>query len=144
MYTIRTKANCLMSASFFDLEPRDIVCNDVILPSEFDHASRYNRHNVSMWLIGNEYGAVCAIFASHEKDALDSACNIGMMEEFLIHKDSTTGLYDKDGTTLGNDGKLHDLDHCWVAEADLQAERDIKLIVKLARADEAGHDHLDF
>ena len=143
MYTIHTKGNRLIHGQTVMLEAKDIICNDVNLPKEFDEVSNFNPYNIRLWVIGNEYGAVCGIFASHEQNALDNACNANAMESFRA--ESEDSARDDEGyVSLGNAGEAYDLDNCWIAEVDLQAERDIMFIVKLARASEGGHDNLDF
>jgi hypothetical protein len=156
MFKLYTKANRLMVANEFSVSPESIICNDVMLPATMDEASRFNPHNVRLWLIGHGHGPVCAIFASHEQDALDAACDANMMESFMISEEDTKAYYDACATNdgehpeginyaaLGNAGELHDLDDAWIAEVDFDAARDIMLIVKLARAAEGGHDTLDF
>lgn len=154
MFKIHTKANRLMAANEFNLEGKNIICNDVFLPREFDNASRYNPHNVRLWLIGHFYGAVCAIFASHEQDALDAACDANMMESFQVSEEESEAYYEAlddsgehpDGisyTGLGNASELHNLDDCWIAEVDFDASRDALLIVALARASQDGADNLE-
>ncbi len=161
MFTIYTKSfdggpfNC-RPAGKFDIPADKIICNDVMLPAEIDASCSFNCNHVRLWVVGNEYGALFAIFAGHEQDALDSACDAGMMESFALDANDTQLFYNEcdpetgehpDGleyTHLGNAGELHDLEHCWIAEADFQAERDIQFIVKLARAAEGGHNTLDF
>ena len=141
MYKIYTVSNRLMSANEFNVEPANIICNDVTLPKDFDEASGYNPHNIRAWAIGHCHGVVCVIFASHEQDALDAACDANMMESFLAEEQD----YDDESLTgLGNASELHNLSDCWMAEVEFQASRDIKLLIKLARAAEGGHDTLDF
>ena len=152
MYTIHTKGNRLIHRQTVMLEAKDIICNDVNLPKEFDEVSNFNPYNIRLWVIGNEYGAVCAIFASHEQDALDNACDANAMESFLVTNEEDlkeyhshdAGVTGPDYAALGNASELHDLNNCWIAEVDLQANRDIMFIVKLARASEGGHNNLDF
>ncbi len=57
--------NCL-PAREVELEDERILCNDIILPF-----GEFNPHNVRLWVIGNEFGALGAVWASHEQDALD-------------------------------------------------------------------------
>lgn len=130
-----------MASMAFEVKSENIICNDVTLPREIDNNSGMNPHNVRLWVIGHPYGAVC---------------DAGMLESFVLsEKDSNTypaECDDKTGvhpdgieyTSLGNAGELHDLTDCWITEADLQAARDIQLIVKLARAAEGGHETLEF
>lgn len=156
MFKLYTKANSMMVANEFNLEGEHIICNDVMLPGDIDSDARYNPHNVRMWLIGHYHGAVCAIFASTEQDALDEACDKGQLESFQVSEEETQAYHEAcdpdtgehpDGinyTGLGNASELHDLDDMWIAEVEFKADRDIALIVKLARASEGGHDNLDF
>lgn len=150
MFKIHTIANRLMPANVFSVSPESIICNDVMLPSDFDCSSVFNPHNVRMFLIGHMHGPVCAIFASCEQDALDAAVDANMMECFMVSEEDAKEYYSAEEgqqvnyTALGNAGELHDLEDCWIAEVEFKADRDIKLIVALARAGEGGHDTLDF
>lgn len=156
MFTLYTKANRLMVANQFNLEGEHIICNDVVLPSSIDDGARFNPHNVRLWVIGHCHGAVCALFASNEQDALDQACDSGQLESMQVSEEESKAYYDAcdqntgehpegiNYTALGNAGELHDMDDAWIAEVDFDAQRDIQLIVKLARASEGGHDSLDF
>lgn len=155
MFKIHTRGNRLTPANVFNVSPEAIICNDVMLPETLDSASRYNPHNVRMFLIGHCHGPVCAIFASHEQDALNAAVDAGMMGCFIVSEEVTKAYYEacnengehSEGinyTALGNADELHNLDDCWIAEVELKADRDINLIIALARASEGGHDTLDF
>jgi len=146
MYAIHTKPNRLMPPNVFNLEAHSILANDVALPASLDEASRYNPHNVRLWVIGHMHGPIVALFASGEQDALDEACDQNKMEALMLSPEELAGYDYENGnaTALGNAGELHNLDDCWIAEADLDAARDILLIVKLARASEGQHDTLDF
>ena len=155
MFKIHTIGNRLTPVNVFSVSPEEIICNDVMLPGALDSASRYNPHNVRMFLIGHCHGPVCAIFASHEQEALNAAVDADMRGCFIVSEEDTKTYYEacnengehSEGINymaLGNADELHNLDDCWIAEVELKADRDINLIIALARASEGGHDTLDF
>lgn len=144
MFTVFTKATRLMPANQFQVIAEKIICNDVFLPEEIEHS--YNPNNIKMWIIGGTYGynlkgAACCIFASCEQEALEASCDANMLDWCLSEGQD---YEDTEMTPLGNSGELFDLSDIWIAEVDFKIERDIKLILKLARAHERGHDTLDF
>lgn len=148
MYTVYTKSNRLMPANQFSVAPENIICNDVMLPAEFDEAGRYNPRGVRLWIIGHLHGYICCIFASNEQDALDESVDHNMLDCMLV---DTADLVDYDYennpmgyTFLGNASEAFCLDDCWMAEVEFQLPRDIHLITKLARASEGGEENLDF
>ena len=117
-----------------------ILTNNVILPRHIDVANTYNPHNVRLLVIGNEFGALCAVWASHEQEAFDEACDAGMLDCLMAENQD----YEDDSlTALGNASELFDLAHAWIAPVEWQAERDIKLILAMVRAVENQEDTLD-
>lgn len=124
-----------------ELEAQHIICNDVMLPAEIDADSRFNPHNVRLWVIGHEFGAICAIFASCEQDALDAAVDADELDSLLSEDQN---YEDETLTSLGNASELFDLSHAWISTVDFEPVRDILLITKLARAAADGADNLDF
>lgn len=67
--TLKTNAvnggafNC-QPARTIEMEPERVLCNNVILPGE------YNPHHVRLWIIGNEFGSMGAVWAGCEAYAL--------------------------------------------------------------------------
>ena len=57
--------NCQPAMSV-ELDAEKILCNDIHLPN-----SRFNPHNVRLWVIGTEFGALGAVWADCEQDAFD-------------------------------------------------------------------------
>jgi hydroxyethylthiazole kinase-like sugar kinase family protein len=127
--------------AFCELEGERIICNDVMLPGAIDGASRYNPHNVRLWLIGHVFGAVCAVFASCDQDALDAACDADALDAFLA--EDQTDHENESLTALGNASELFALSDMWMGEVAFDAARDILLITALARAAESGADMLE-
>ena len=139
MYTVFTKANRLMPAGQFQVYAENIICNDVMLPEEIEHS--YNPRNIRMFIIGATFGVNHCIFAESDQEALDLSVNENKMDFCLAEEQD----YDDESlTALGNASELFDLSDVWMAEVDLNASRDIALIIKLVRAQEQGKDTLDF
>lgn len=126
---------------FAEIDAAKIICNDVTLPRAIDADAGMNPHNVRLWAIGHEFGAICAVFASHAQDAMDAAVDANeldcLMAEVQDYDDETL-------TPLGNASELFDLAHAWIGEVEIDPARDILLITKLVRAAEQSKDNLDF
>jgi hypothetical protein len=139
-YTITLKQNFpfAQNGPFTEIEGEKIICNDVNLPGHIE--CTYNPYNVRLLVIGHQFGAVCAIFAACDQDALDAAVDAGQMDFCLAEEQD----YDNEELTpLGNASELFDLSTVWIAPVEFDAARDIKLIVALARAAESGADTLE-
>ena len=65
-----------------DVKDEDILCNDVILPGE------YNPHHKRLWVIGDVYGVLRALWADNEQDALDELIDRDMGASLLVDKDN--------------------------------------------------------
>lgn len=138
-YTLTIKQSLPFSQNprFAELEGENILLNDVNLPEHIERS--YNPHNVKLWVIGNEYGALCGAWGSSEQDALDAAVDAGLLDCLMAEEQD----YDnEDLTPLGNASELFDLNSVWVGEVEFDAARDIKLIVALVRESAEGKDTL--
>jgi len=129
-------SHCPVSA---ELSIDKIYANDVILPRGIDSDCGMNPHNVRMFVIGHEHGAICAVWAGNEQDALDTAVDLKAIDCLMADDQN---YEDESLTALGNAGELFDLSYAWVGEVQFEAQRDIQLIVALVRASEAGLDTL--
>ena len=70
-----------------------------------------------LYVIGNEYGHICAVWADNESDALDEAFNLGKLDCFKVDE---SGLDDDmEYTYLGNAGEVCNLDYAWITEVQL-------------------------
>ena len=125
--------NCAPARSV-DLDPEAILLNDVVFPWE-NHP-----HGMGAFVIGHEFGAVALAWGNCLQDALDEACDAGLMESFLI--DSPDSDDEESGTHLGNEGTLHNLDNSWVQEVDL-AKCEAKTLCAMAEGRGACADTLD-
>ncbi len=120
-----------------ELEDERILCNDVRLPHD-----GANPHNVRLWVIGNEFGVLCAVWASHEQDALDEACNAGLLSGLACDEPENEDEQDE-VTRLGNAGEPHDLTYAWIQTVRLDGAKDWELIARFAEARGACADTLD-
>ena len=122
---------------YAQLEGENILLNDVNLPEHIEHT--YNPHNVTLWVIGHEHGALCAAWGSSEQDALDAAVDAGLLDCLMAEEQD----YNNEALTpLGNASELFDLNSVWIGEVEFDAARDIKLIVALVREFAGGKDTL--
>jgi hypothetical protein len=136
--TLHTAANC-MHINTVELEPGRILCNDVILPLEF------NPHNKRLWVIGNVYGPVCAVWADGEQDALDEMVDAGMGDSFLVSNEDAFKMDEAERdelAQLGNAGEYADLTDAWMAEVVFEPSRDWQLLCKFAEARGSSCIHL--
>jgi hypothetical protein len=133
---------------FAELEGEKILLNNVILPRTIDQENAFNPHSVGLWVIGHEFGALCAVWASNEQDALDEACDAGMLECFQVSESDVQayraehGEDDPEWNGLGNASEPHDLTLAWCAPVEFDAARDIALIVAIVRRSEQTEDTL--
>ena len=121
-----------------ELEGEYILCNDVSFPREIDpDVSSFA--DSKLYVIGHEHGPICAVWASCEQYALDTAVDANMLDCLMSEEQD----YENESLTpLGNAGELFDLQYAWIGEVEFKAERDIQLIVKMVRAYESGMDNL--
>ena len=116
---------------FADVDADNILLDNAQLPAEIDASDRYNPQNIRLWVIGNEHGPICAVFAGCEQYALDQAVDLHQLDCLLADDQE----YDNETlTSLGNAGELFGLSHAWIAEVEFDARRDIQLIVAIVKA----------
>lgn len=135
--SLRTK-----DGSRFDLDERDIKTDNFTKPFHF------NPNNTRLFIIGDEFGPVVAIWADNEQEALDCMLDKGY-ERFLIPPEDYMAMSDdekEDVYYLGNAGEPCDLTYAWIREADTNpSDRDgVGLLEKFIIANERGMDDLDF
>lgn len=122
--------NC-RPAQEIELPSESVLCNNVVLPWDF------NPHNVRLWCIGNEYGAICAVWAESEQDALDEMVDQGLGDSFVISDEDQQSATEEDRdewARLGNAGEPCNLDHCWMQLVRLDEKQDCRLLCKFAQA----------
>lgn len=128
--------NC-MPARSVELEAARILCNDIVLPFE------RHPHNVRLFVVGNEFGALGAVWAGCEQDALDALVDAGLGDGLLVDENDLHDDEREDCTRLGNAGEAADLDHAWLQVVQFDAARDCALLCRFAEARGAGASDLD-
>lgn len=138
-YRIITKGNRTMPhAQTLDMKSEEILTNDVTFPWE--------RHTTPLWIIGNEFGPIAAVWARTEQDALDESCDAGLTaglststteQELDAMTEEELEEWEETITRLGNAGEPHNLAYLWMQEADLNATP-VQTIAALAEARGAG------
>jgi hypothetical protein len=136
-YKLHTKAidggsfNCKPAMSH-ELNNDCILCNEEpVLPGDS------HRYNMRLWVVGNEFGACCAVWASHEQDALDAAVDANMIDCMLL--DDQLEGYDENGDILeefisaGNAGELFHSDYMFIDAVEFDIVRDWELLKAFAR-----------
>lgn len=136
-YTLHLKQNihCPTTAT---LDEEKILANNACFPKRID-SKAFNPHNIKCFVIGHEFGAMCAVWASHEQEAFDEACDAGFLTS-LLAEDQTSE--DDSLASFGNASELHDVTNVWIGEVEWEPARDIQLIVALVRANADGDEHL--
>lgn len=119
------------SGACHDIDDKDVLINNAVLPQEF------NPHNVRLWIIGHEFGAICAVWASCEQDAFDEMLDTGY-EQFLVENPEE----DQEYCYLGNAGEPCNLDYAWIETVEFDFVRDYRTLIALAEARGAGQSVL--
>jgi len=119
----------------YSLVPESVLSNNVIFGGE------YNPHNVRPWIIGNEYGAICLVWAENEQEALDVMVDSGLGDSFLIDEYDTDVEDLGDYSFLGNAGEVADLSNAWIVEVEIM-KQSMEVIIMFAKAVGANVDDL--
>lgn len=133
---LSTKGHGILS-----LDGADILTNDVVFPFA------YNPHNVKLYILGHEFGAIVALWASNEQDALDEMVD-NNYEQFLISPIDFDGMSEEEKENcsfLGNASEPCNLDYAWIDEVVIDpVDMDgLKLMLSLALACERQEDTLE-
>ena len=120
----------------YAVESSRIACNDINLEGG----------KPFLWVIGNEYGVMGAVWASHDQDALDELVDQDLGAGILVD-DKHVKEMEKDGfldslSNLGNAGEWADLQHAWLEKVVFKPDRDCKLMCAFAEARGASLDFL--
>lgn len=137
MYTTTLKTK----AGSFDVK------NDQIFTDNFTLPFSYNPYNCRLWVVCKEYGAVCAVWADNEQDALDLMLDKGI-ESFLISEQDFLDMTEDEKEEvcfLGNAGEPNDLTYCQLHPVVFEWNKEtIELLNAFIVAIEREEDTLDF
>lgn len=138
-YTLHLKqempfANC---PAIVELDGCKIAVNDVNFPINIQNG--YNPYAVGLMVIGNEYGTICAVWASCAQNALDEAVNLNLFNCQLLSDEDATD----ETPRLGNAGEPFDLDNVWIGAVDFQLPRDFELLKACILAEDSDSNFLE-
>lgn len=116
-----------------ELGEQDILLNDVTMPGD------YNPNNVRPWVIGHEYGPICAVWAANEQEALDEMLDRGYEQFLVADEDFDEDLDEQDHYAhLGNAGLACDLSYAWIKPIVLDEKRDFRVLLDMYLASYLG------
>jgi len=91
-----------------------------------------------LYVVGNEYGALGAVWCRHDGDAIDELVDSDLGGGLLIDEDDA----DEDTHRAGNAGEPVNLDNAWIRRVELKGDRDWILVAAFAEARGASADLL--
>lgn len=115
-----------------EMDSERILTNDVTMPWE------YNPHNVRLWIVCNEYGALGAVWAGNEQDALDTLVDENLGDGLLVDEADA----DEECAHLGNAGEPANLDNVGLDVVRLDENLDARLMCAFCEARGGGRDNL--
>jgi hypothetical protein len=104
-----------------------------------------HRGNAGLYVVGNEYGALGAVWCSHEGDAIDALVDADLAGGILIDDETLAAMSEEEREDVhyaGNAGEAVDLDHAWIQRVHIDGARDWRLIAAMAEATGANADTL--
>jgi hypothetical protein len=119
----------------FEVDPARVLLNDVTLPWDVG----YGHRGVHLWVLGNEYGAMGAVWADSMDGAFDELVDADLAGGILIDEEDA----DDETARLGNAGEPADLTNAWAEQVEFKPERDYKLLAAFAEGRGAGYDTLE-
>jgi hypothetical protein len=127
------------SHDFIEVEPSRVLCNDVILPGE------YNPHKVRLWIASAAFSNwptfLGAVWAGNEQDALDTLIDEGLGDALLVEDEAVLAMSDGERESLaylGNAGEACDLTNVGLIPVKFSAARDKGLLAMFKKARENG------
>ena len=121
----------------YEIDDKRILCNDVALPH--DRGANYGNR---LWIICNEFGAMGAVWARNEQDALDELVDKDLGAGILITDPTQEDYANEEYTGLGNAGEPCDLSNCRLSAVDF-TNIPIATYARFAEARGSGADTLD-
>lgn len=138
--TLHTATNRLFPATSVEIESEKVLCNDIVLPFIETHPRK-----VRLWLIGHEYGAIGAVWADCEQDALDELVDKGLGDSLLVDEKDLASMSEEEREELaylGNAGEECDLTNVWMAAVQWDKVRDFEILMAFAEAKGSNVDNL--
>ena len=99
----------------------------------------------SMYIIGHEYGAVCAVWADNEQDAINGAWDEDMLTCLAFEEEDAVDESGDDMPNVmrvGNESAPIDTSYLWIDTVRFDPVRDFQAILAIAAASSANEDTL--
>lgn len=93
-----------------------------------------------MWVIGNEYGAIVAVWAQNAEDAIDEAVNCDTMDSEMVSQEDFDAMSEEEREDLiyaGNASEPFYQNYLWMEIVDLRIQS-APLLAALRKAEEQG------
>ena len=104
-----------------------------------------HKGNASLFVVGNEFGTMGAVWCRHEGDAIDALVDADLAGRILLDPADVAKMSPdelEDVHYAGNASEPVGLDHAWIQRVDIDGARDWRLIAALCEATGAGADTL--
>lgn len=142
-YTLRTPPSEIggtgpRPATDYALDSKNIYCNETpFLPGDKPD------YNIRLYVIGNETGAICAVWARHESAAMNVAVNLNALDALLSNDQTSDAAHsDESLISLGNAGELFHGDNLFCDMVEFDVLRDWEVLKAFARCED--NDTLDY
>lgn len=136
-FTLYAKDSNTVGIKYCELSADKIMCNEIpVLPGD------YHYHNMRLWIIGHEFGAICAVWSTHEQEAIDCAVDLNLLDCLQILQSEYDAMsdFEKDEVLhAGNASEPFDQTYLWMAEVDFSdIALNWELLKAFARCDDAN------
>lgn len=98
-----------------------IACNDIIFTDE------YNPNKTGLYVIGHEFGPICAIWGNNEGEALDNAVDLDLMDCMIIPEEEFQAMTEEEKDNClcaGNADEPVYSDYLWIEKAILNHKQE--------------------
>ena len=97
----------------FTLDADKVMSDNVTLQHE--HQVGYS----SLWILGNEFGPLCAVWAPHDQGALDAAVDADLLDSLLIPEADIDAYHDDEVVRAGNASEPFASAYLWIKSAPM-------------------------
>jgi len=106
-----------------DAEGQDHKLNsDLVMSDDVTLAHEARAGYSSLWIIGHEYGVLCAVWASNAQEALDAAVNADLLDCMLIPVDELSDYCEDEIVYAGNASEPLYSVYLWMKSAPIGSQ----------------------
>ena len=96
--------------------------SDLVMSDDVTLAHEARVDYSSLWIIGHEYGALCAVWATNAQDALDAAVDADLLDSMLIPEDELSDYSDDEIVRAGNASEPFFSEYLWIKPAPIGSQ----------------------